>query len=71
LVVGQVETSEDVILRPFACHSEAEPKNLKDCSGQAPPKNLAVEAVRFEILRCPFDSLRAWLRMTILGCRSN
>ena len=24
-----------VIPSPFACHSEAEPKNLKDCSGQA------------------------------------
>src|SRR3989304_1756419 len=22
------------------CHSEAEPKNLKDCSGQAPAKNV-------------------------------
>ena len=28
-----------VILSPFACHSEAEPKNLKGCSGQAPAKN--------------------------------
>jgi len=24
-----------VILSPFACHSEAEPKNLKGCRGQA------------------------------------
>ena len=29
-----------VILSPFACHSEAEPKNLKGCSGQAPAKNV-------------------------------
>ena len=39
------------MLSPFACDSEAEPKNLKDSSGQAPAKNLAVKAVRSEILR--------------------
>jgi hypothetical protein len=29
-----------VILCPFACHSEAESKNLKDCSGRDPAKNV-------------------------------
>jgi hypothetical protein len=29
-----------VILSPFACHSEAEPKNLKDCSGHSGEESL-------------------------------
>jgi len=49
--VGQIETTKGVILRPFACHSEAKPKNLRGCSGQAPPKNLVVMVARSEILR--------------------
>jgi hypothetical protein len=50
--VGQVETGEDMIMKSFACHSEAEPKNLKGCSGQASPKNVAAKMLQFEILRC-------------------